>query len=65
MNNKPNKYNHMNKVEALVELTLNADAEVDKGGQISGHTITQVLTLAGQMSDDEIDQAREMYKRIT
>ena len=55
----------MNKVEALVELTLNADAEVDKCGQISDHTLTQVLTLTGQMSEDEIDQAREMYKRIT
>ena len=55
----------MNKVEALVELTLNADAEVDKCGQINDHTLTQVLTLTGQMSEDEIDQAREMYKRIT
>jgi len=55
----------MNKVEALVELTLNADAEVDKCGQISDYTLTQVLTLAGQMSEDEIDQAREMHKRIT
>ena len=52
----------MNRVEALAELTLNAFAQLAKDETISNHTLEQISALTEGMTDDEIDQASELYR---
>ena len=54
----------MNKVEALAEYYLNSDAEVDQDGIISDRTLTLIFDLIDQMTTDEIEQAKRMYRKL-
>ena len=55
----------MNKVEALAEHYLNSDAEVDQNGIISDRTLTLMFDLIDQMTEAEINQAKQLYRRIS
>ena len=54
----------MNKVEALAEYYLNADAEVEQDGIISTQTLDHIFNLIDQMMDDEIEQAKRLYRKL-
>lgn len=54
----------MNKVEALVEHCLNSDAEIDQNGVISDRTLTLIFDLIDQMTADEIEQAKRLYRKL-
>lgn len=55
----------MNRVEALAEHYLNSDAEVDQDGIISDRTLNLIFNLIDQMTADEIEQAKQLYRRIS
>lgn len=55
----------MNKIEALAEHYLNSDAEVDQDGIISDRTLNLIFNLIDQMTADEIEQAKQLYRRIS
>ncbi len=54
----------MNKVEALVEYYLNSDAEVDQSGIISDRTLTLIFDLIDQMTEAEVNQAKQLYRKL-
>jgi hypothetical protein len=54
----------MNKVEALVELQLNAVAEIKAHSTISDYTAQQIHKMVSQMTLCEIDDALDMFKRL-
>ena len=54
----------MNKVEALAELQLNAIQEVNQNGRVSTNTAEAFLTLAGQMTVHEVNQAMVLYRKL-
>ena len=54
----------MNRVEALAEHYLNSDAEVEQDGIISDRTLTLIFNLIDQMTADEIEQAKRLYRKL-
>lgn len=54
----------MNKVEALVEYYLNADAEIEQNGIVSTQTLDHIFNLIDQMTTDELEQAKRMYRKL-
>lgn len=54
----------MNKVEALVEHYLNSDAEVDQSGVISDRTLNLIFDLIDQMTEAEVNQAKQLYRKL-
>jgi len=55
----------MNKVEALAELQLNAIQEANQAGRVSPQTAEAFLTLAGQMTIHEVNQAMVLYRQMS
>lgn len=54
----------MNKVEAFVELQLNANSEIDEHGQVSEFTANKLEEVADSLSTIEIDEAIQLYNKI-
>jgi hypothetical protein len=55
----------MNKVEAFVELQMNANAEIDELGEVSEYTAKKLEEVADLLSPKEIEEAIQLYDKIT
>lgn len=55
----------MNKVEAFVELQMDANAEIDQHGEVSEFTANRLEEVADSLSPKEIEEAIQLYNIIT